>query len=121
MSSGMLLTPSEALNVKNGAPPIDTPTAANGAVVCGPRLSANDLRFSTLTLKPEPVLWIIYLVGTFLRGFGKALATMSRETSPNDRENISEGGRAGWLSSRDVEKEKRQLLLPLLSSPGRAL
>lgn len=56
VSSGMLLTPSEALNVKNGAPPIDTPTAANGAVVCGPRLSANDLRFSILTLKPEPVL-----------------------------------------------------------------
>ena len=57
----MLLTPSEALNVKNGASPIDTATAANGAVVCGPRLSANDLRFSTLTLKPEPVLCIIYL------------------------------------------------------------
>ena len=60
-------------------------------------------------------------VGTFLRGFRKVLATTSRETNPNDRENRLEGGRAGWLSSRDVEKEKRRLLLPLLSSPGRAL
>lgn len=53
---GMVLTPSDALKVKKGPPPIDTPNAANGEVVCGPRLRASDLRFSTLILKPDPVL-----------------------------------------------------------------
>lgn len=53
---GIGLNPTEAFTVKKGALSIDTPMAAKGDVVCGPRLSANDWRFSTLSLNPDPVL-----------------------------------------------------------------
>lgn len=56
---GMAVIPVEALTVKKSDPPTDTPTAADGEVVCSPRSRDKDFKFFTFSLKPEPVLVIL--------------------------------------------------------------
>jgi len=54
--SGIGFAPAETLTVKNSEPATETPTEANGDVVCSPRLIDKSLRFFTLILNPEPAL-----------------------------------------------------------------
>lgn len=54
--SGIVFAPAETLTVIKSEPSTETPTAAEGEVVCSPRLSVRERRFLILSLKPELAL-----------------------------------------------------------------